>query len=102
MLNRISRQLILAFFWFASAYLALKIVLPQAWAWRCAWLNLLIGLVGLLLITSSREGEQVFYHNPLKNVRRLVSVILLWTVPPVGFTLALVWWSMWLLGFLEW
>jgi hypothetical protein len=101
MLNRISRQIILALFWFASAYLALNALLPQAWAWRGAWLNLLIGMVGLLLITGSREGDLVFYYNPLKNVRGLVRVVLLWTVPPVGFTLALVWWSMWLIGFFD-
>ena len=102
MLNRISRQLILAFFWFVSAYLAISAVLPWEWAWRCAWLNLLIGMVGLLLVTGSREGDQVFYLGPPKKGPGLIQVALLWAIPPVGLILALIWWSMRLIGFFDW
>ena len=38
MLNRIKWQLVLASFWFVSAYLAMGALLPWEWAWRCAWL----------------------------------------------------------------
>jgi hypothetical protein len=57
MSRRVITQLIFAAFWFTSAYAAMTALLSNEWAWRCAWFNLIIGLVSLLLITRSELGE---------------------------------------------
>jgi hypothetical protein len=64
MINRTKLQLLLALFWFVSAYLAAGALLPWEWAWRCAWLNLIIGMVGLLVVTWTKFGERMFYEGP--------------------------------------
>jgi hypothetical protein len=102
MLNRISRQLILAVFWFLSAYFAIGAVLPWEWAWRCAWFNLIIGMAGLLLVTGTREGDKLFYEGPAGDQPGRLSIALLWTLPPVGFIVAAIWWLMRLIGFFDW
>jgi hypothetical protein len=63
-MNRIKLQLILAAFWFVSAYLAIDALFPWEWAWRCAWLNLIIGMLALLWITRTEFGDRMFYQGP--------------------------------------
>ena len=81
MLNRVRWQVLLALFWFGSVYLALGAFLPWAWAWRCAWLNLMAGLVGLLWLTRSERGDRLFYHGPRGDEPGSVLVALLWSLP---------------------
>lgn len=99
-------QLILAMFWFISAYLAVGALLPAwsswEWAWRCAWLNLIIGMLGLLLVTRTAEGDRVFYQGPEDGKPGLIRVALLWTIPAVGLCLALIWWLARLIGIFYW
>lgn len=102
MLNRISRQLILGLFWFGSAYLAIAAVLPWEWAWRCGWLNLIIGMMGLLLITQTREGDDLFYRGPREGRSGSFVIALVWALPVVGLMVAVLWWIMRLLGFFNW
>lgn len=107
MLNRIKLQLLLAGFWFISAYLAVGALLPVEWsawewAWRCAWLNVVIGLLGLLLVTRREKGDRVFYIGPDRDQPGFIQVALLWTIPAVGFCMALIWWLARLLGIFNW
>jgi hypothetical protein len=64
MTHRVSRQLLLALFWFTSAYLAVGVLGSWEWAWRCGWLNLIIGMVGLLMVARSTLVERLFYEGP--------------------------------------
>jgi hypothetical protein len=98
MLNRIKLQLLLAMFWFISAYLAIGAVLPWEWAWRCGWLNVIIGLVGLLLITITERGDRLFYKGPEGEEPGSLRVGLLWAIPIVGLLVAGLWWFLRLLG----
>ena len=102
MLNRISHQLVLAIFWFLSAYLTIAAVLPWEWAWRCGWLNLLLGMVGLLLVTSNSEGDRLFYKGPVGDEAGRFQIGLLWALPAVGFVVAAIWWLMRLIGSFDW
>ncbi len=101
-MNRVKLQLILAVFWFVSAYLAVGALLPWEWAWRCAWLNLIIGLIALLLVTRTEEGERLFYIGPQDNEISSFAVALLWSVPMVVLCMAGIWWIMRLLGIFHW
>lgn len=101
MINRAKLQLILATFWFVSAYLAIGALLPWEWAWRCAWLNLIIGLIGLLLATRTQVGDRMFYQGPKGNEDNLWQVGLLWAIPMVIFFLAFAWWTLRLLGLFD-
>ncbi len=102
MIPRIKLQLTFALFWFASAYLATGALTNWTWTWRCAWLNLIIGLVGLLLITRTELGERIFYQGPRGDEDGLWLVGVLWALPIVGFFLALLWWVARLLGIFNW
>ena len=107
MLNRIKLQLILAMFWFISAYLAAGALLPSKWsawewAWRCAWLNLIIGLLSLLLITRTDYGDRMFYKGPQGDQPGMIQVALLWAIPFTIFCLALIWWVARLIGIFNW
>lgn len=102
MLGRINRQVILAAFWFLSAYLAIGAVLPWEWAWRCGWLNLILGMVGLLLVTHNPYGDKLFYKGPAGDEPGLIQIALLWTLPIVGLVVAVIWWLMRLLGLFDW
>lgn len=102
MINRIKLQLALAFFWFLSAYLTVGAVLPWEWAWRCAWFNLIIGMVSLLLITRTKEGDSIFYKGPQRDRPGLLQVALLWAIPIAGLFIASLWWFMRLLGIFDW
>ena len=98
MLNRVKLQLILASFWFVSVYLALGALVPWQWAWRCAWLNLIIGMVGLLMVTRSDDGDRIFYNGPRENESGRFIIAVLWALPAFWFAASLIWWVMRLLG----
>lgn len=102
MINRIKLQLILASFWFLSAYLAIGAVLPWTWAWRCALINVIIGLVGLLLVTKTKIGDRLFYEGPKGDRPGLIQIGMLWAFPVVGFMVAILWWLLRLLGIYNW
>lgn len=102
MINRIKLQLVLALFWFISAYLAMGALLPWQWAWRCAWFNLIIGMVCLLLVTHTEEGDRIFYKGPQGDRPGLLQIGLLWAVPIVGLLVASFWWLLRLLGIFNW
>ncbi len=102
MLNRIKLQIALALFWFVSAYLAIGALLPWSWAWNCAWINVILGLVGLLLVTRTELGERLFYEGPKGDEPGLLQIGCLWLIPAVGLVLASIWWLMRLLGFYNW
>lgn len=102
MSSRIKRQLALALFWFISAYLASGALLPWTWAWRCAWINVIIGLIGLLLVTRTDRGDRLFYQGPLGDEPGLLRIALLWAIPFVGLFTAIIWWTLRLLGLFNW
>lgn len=102
MWNRIKWQFILALFWFISAFLAIGAVLPWIWAWRCAWINVIIGLVGLLLMTSTEKGDRLFYHGPRENESTLWQLGMLWALTFAGLTIAVGWWLLRVFGFFDW
>ena len=102
MINRANRQLLLALFWFVSAYLAIGMVGSWDWAWRCAWLNLIIGMIALLIATRSPLGERLFYEGPLGDEDSLWLVGVLWAIPAAITFLAVLWWLMWQLGIFDW
>jgi hypothetical protein len=101
MINRTKLQLFLAIFWFVSAYLAAGALLPWEWAWRCAWLNLIIGMTGLLLVTWTKFGERMFYEGPKGDEDGMWQVGMLWAVPVVILFLAVVWWIARLVGLFD-
>jgi len=98
MINRLKLQLILALFWFASAYLATAALIPWEWAWRCAWLNLIVGMVSLLLITRTDRGERLFYQGPADDEPGSFIVLFLWSIPVIMLIWAILWWLMRWLG----
>ncbi len=100
--HRIKWQLVLALFWFVSAYLAIGAILPWEWAWRCAWLNVIIGMIGLLLATQTERGNRLFYKGPRGDEPGLFQVGLLWAIPLVGLIAAGFWWVLRLLGIFDW
>jgi hypothetical protein len=102
MLNRIKLQILLAFFWFSSAYLAMGALVPWEWAWRCGLINLILGMIGLLLITRSKRGDRLFYGGPKGDEPSLLQIGLLWAFPIVGLILSIIWWSMRVLGLFDW
>ncbi len=102
MINRIKWQLVLALFWFVSAYLAMGAVLSWTWAWRCAWFNVIIGMIALLLVTRTEEGNRIFYRGPTGDRPGLLQVGILWSMPVVGLLVASLWWLMRLLGIIDW
>lgn len=102
MKNRVVQQLLLAMFWFFSAYTAVMALLPEEWAWRCAWLNLIIGMLGLLFVTRTRLGDRLFYEGPKGEESGSWRAGLLWAVPIVIFFLAIIWWLARLVGFYDW
>ena len=102
-MKRIRLQLVLAAFWFVSAYLAASAVLPwEWWAWRCAWLNLLIGMLSLLWVTRTESGDRLFYEGPKGEEDSWWIVGALWAIPVIILSLAIVWWLMRLLGLYNW
>ncbi len=102
MINRIKWQLVLALFWFFSAYLAVSALFPGVWAWRCAWLNVIIGMIGLLWVTQTERGDRIFYQGPRKDEPGLFLAGLLWAIPITGFFIASLWWIMRLLELIDW
>lgn len=102
MSHRIKLQLTLALFWFLSAYLAMGALVSREWAWRCAWLNLIIGMLGLLAATRTSFGDRMFYQGPKGDEDSLWLIGVLWALPLVGFFLALLWWVARLIGLLTW
>ena len=102
MKNRFSLQLVLALFWFLSAFLAVGALTSWEWGWRCAWLNLIIGMLSLLFVTRTKLGERLFYEGPRGNEDNLWQIGLLWAIPMVIFFLAGIWWAMRLLGLFKW
>jgi hypothetical protein len=101
-MNRIKLQLILAAFWFVSAYLAIDALFPWEWAWRCAWLNLIIGMLALLWITRTEFGDRMFYQGPQGEEDSWWPVGILWAIPVAIFFLAIIWWLIRLLGIFDW
>jgi hypothetical protein len=101
MTGRFKLQLLLALFWFLSVYLAVGAIVPWTWAWRCAWLNLIIGMLALLWITRTDVGDRLFYKGPEGNEPGRLEVAVLWAVPVVVLFLAVIWWTMRLLGFFD-
>lgn len=101
-MNRVKRQVILAAFWFITTFIAAGALIPWEWAWRCAWLNLIIGLVSLLLLTRTELGDRMFYKGPQPGESGLWQVGLLWAIPVVILFWAILWWVARLLGFYDW
>jgi hypothetical protein len=102
MIHRIKLQVLLALFWFVSVYLAIGALLSWEWAWRCAWFNLIIGMLGLLLITRTEEGDQVFYKGPKGDQPGRWEVAVLWALPVSWLFAAGIWWVLRLLGVFDW
>ncbi|MDX1521224.1 MAG: hypothetical protein R3264_06330 [Anaerolineae bacterium] len=102
MLNRIKVQVTLALFWFASAYLAMGAIISWEWAWRCAWFNMIIGLVGLLFLTRTETLDRFFYRGPGANEPGYLLGGFLWIVPIIGFFVAGLWWILRLIGIFNW
>lgn len=102
MIQRIKLQLILALFWFVTAYLAMSAIVPEIWAWRCAWLNLVIGLLGLLIVTRTDGGDRLFYRGLQPGEPGRWQVGVLWAIPMVILFLAGLWWLARLLGLYDW
>ena len=102
MSSRVITQLIFAAFWFTSAYAAMTALLPNECAWRCAWFNLIIGLVSLLLVTRSELGDRLFYKGPKGDERGSWLIGILWFIPVIIFFLAVIWWIARLVGFYNW
>jgi hypothetical protein len=101
MINRIKWQLLLALFWFGSAYVAVAALGSWTWAWRCAWINLILGLLGLLLATRTDEGERLFYVGPKEDEEGSVLIAILWGIPLVVFLIASFWWMLRVLNVLS-
>ena len=98
MLNRVRWQQLFALFWFGSVYLALGALLSWEWAWRCAWLNLIVGLVGLLWVTHRETGDHLFYHGPGGAEPGSWQIAFLWGLPVFWLAVATLWWLLRLLG----
>ncbi len=101
MINMVKLQLILALFWFVSAYLAIGALLPWEWAWRCAWLNLIIGMLALLGVTRTAYGNRMFYIGPKGDEDGLWAVGVLWAIPIVILFWAAIWWGLRLFGLFD-
>lgn len=97
-MNRVKRQVILAAFWFITTFIAAGALIPWEWAWRCAWLNLIIGLLGLLLTTRTEHGDRLFYQGPRGDEPGSLLVATLWGLPVFWLALAILWWVVRLLG----
>lgn len=101
-MNRVKLQLTLALFWFVSVYLAMGALISWEWAWRCGLANLIVGLIGLILITRTEEGERLFYQGPQGNEPGQWQVAMLWVLPMFWVAAAGIWWLMRLLGIFNW
>jgi hypothetical protein len=102
MINRLKLQLLLALFWFASVYVAMGALLSWEWAWRCAWFNLIIGMLGLLLVTRSKDGDRLFYQGPKDDEPGRWEIAVLWALPTAWLFAAGIWWLLRLVGIFSW
>jgi hypothetical protein len=89
-------------FWFSSAYLLIGGLLSWEWAWRCGLINLIIGMLGLLLITRTAEGDRLFYLAPRVQQKNSRAIIMLWSIPIVVLFIASIWWMIYLLEMIDW
>jgi hypothetical protein len=75
---------------------------PGSGLWRCAWFNLLIGMLALLWITRTEFGDRMFYQGPQDDEDVWSVVGALWAIPIAIFCLAIIWWLMRSLGLFGW
>ena len=90
--KRLILPLLLASFWFFSVYLAVGAWLSWVWAYRCALVNLIIGMLALLLVTQDERRERLFYEGPKGDEDSSLLIAIMWGLPFAWWGFALVWW----------
>ena len=63
---------------------------------------MIIGLLGLLLITRSEEGDRIFYKGPQGDEPGWWIIGFLWALPVSWLAAAGIWWLLRLLGIFDW
>lgn len=102
MTNRVRKQLLLGLFWFGSAYLAVGALSSWEWAWRWGLINLIMGMLGLLVVTRTEKSDSLFYTGSRGEVWHSSIVVVLWFIPVAILFIASVWWLVKLLEALRW
>jgi hypothetical protein len=93
--------LLLAFFWFGTAYYAGE-ALISSWGLQCGLVSLITGLIGLAIINRTEEGRRLLYEGQSDDEDIGCIKIMVWlgiALPFTLFVMGTLWWIMRLLGF---